>query len=95
MSNLFMTIVPQEETIKSLKDIKKPNDWSGLNVHFLGFDSLSQMSFRRNLPKSVEYLEKVMGSVVLNGYNIVGDGTPQAFIPILTSQTEVELPLTR
>ncbi|KAH7696603.1 hypothetical protein AAVH_36325, partial [Aphelenchoides avenae] len=28
-------------------------------------------------------------------YNIVGDGTPQAFIPILTSQTEEELPLTR
>ncbi|CAD6198672.1 unnamed protein product [Caenorhabditis auriculariae] len=29
------------------------------------------------------------------GYNIVGDGTPQAFIPILTAKTEVELPLTR
>uniref|UniRef100_A0A914ZH73 Death domain-containing protein n=1 Tax=Parascaris univalens TaxID=6257 RepID=A0A914ZH73_PARUN len=29
------------------------------------------------------------------GYNIVGDGTPQAFIPILTGKTEVELPLTR
>ena len=29
------------------------------------------------------------------GYNIVGDGTPQAWIPILTAQTELELPLTR
>lgn len=29
------------------------------------------------------------------GFNIVGDGTPQAYIPFLTGQTEVELPLTR
>ena len=29
------------------------------------------------------------------GYNIVGDGTPQAFIPILTGKTELELPNTR
>ncbi|CAI5447479.1 unnamed protein product [Caenorhabditis angaria] len=66
-----------------------------LNVYFLGFDSLSQMSFRRKLPNTVKFLEETMESVVLNGYNIVGDGTPQAFIPILTAQTEVELPLTR
>ncbi|CAI2352335.1 unnamed protein product [Caenorhabditis sp. 36 PRJEB53466] len=65
------------------------------NVYFLGFDSLSQMSFRRKLPKTVKFLEETLGSTVLNGYNIVGDGTPQAFIPILTAQTETELPLTR
>lgn len=29
------------------------------------------------------------------GLNIVGDGTPQAFIPFLTGKTEEELPLTR
>lgn len=28
-------------------------------------------------------------------YNIVGDGTPQALIPILTGKTELELPDTR
>lgn len=31
----------------------------------------------------------------MHSYNIVGDGTPQAFLPILTGKTEVELPLTR
>ena len=40
-----------------------------LNVFFLGFDSLSQMSFRRNLPKTVGFLENVMEAVVLNGFN--------------------------
>nr|CDJ83583.1 Protein of unknown function DUF229 domain containing protein [Haemonchus contortus] len=52
-------------------------------------------SCRRKMPKTVEVLEKSLGAVVLNGYNIVGDGTPQAFIPILTASTEEELPLTR
>ncbi|GMT08917.1 hypothetical protein PFISCL1PPCAC_214, partial [Pristionchus fissidentatus] len=65
------------------------------SVLILSFDSLSQMTFRRKLPKTVNFLEKQMEAVVLNGYNIVGDGTPQAFIPILTGKTEEELPLTR
>ncbi|KIH47725.1 hypothetical protein ANCDUO_22210, partial [Ancylostoma duodenale] len=47
------------------------------------------------MPKSVDVLEKTLNAVVLDGYNIVGDGTPQAFIPILTASTEEELPLTR
>jgi len=33
-----------------------------------------------------------MKASVLNGYNIVGDGTPAALIPILTSKHEQELP---
>ncbi|CAD6199776.1 unnamed protein product [Caenorhabditis auriculariae] len=66
-----------------------------MNVYILSFDSMSQMGFRRKMPKTVKFLEETLGSVVLNGYNIVGDGTPQAIIPILTGQTETELPLTR
>ncbi|KAI1709196.1 hypothetical protein Ddc_13969 [Ditylenchus destructor] len=91
----FMTIVPNKAKIEELQQVKRDDDWSGLNVYILGFDSLSQMSFRRNLPKTTEYLENVMNASVFNGYNIVGDGTPQAYIPILTGQTEEELPLTR
>ncbi|KAF8371356.1 hypothetical protein PRIPAC_77785, partial [Pristionchus pacificus] len=94
-SGLMMSVVRLDKRIEELKDKKRGDDWSGLDVYFLGFDSLSQMSFRRTLPKTVEFLEKELGSVVLNGYNIVGDGTPQAFIPILTGSTEEELPLTR
>lgn len=62
-----MTIVPDAKTVERSKQTKRPAAWSGLNVHFLGFDSLSQMNFRRNLPKSVDFLENTMGSVVLNG----------------------------
>jgi hypothetical protein len=90
-----MNLVPKQDLIKRLGSIQHDDNWSGLNVFFLGFDSLSQQAFRRNLPFTVEYLEKEMEAVVLQGYNIVGDGTPQAFIPILTAKTEEELPLTR
>ena len=33
--------------------------------------------------------------VDFSGYNIVGDGTPAALLPILTGQTEQELPEAR
>lgn len=93
--HLFKTVVPKKEAIERARSATKPKDWSGLSVYILGFDSLSQMATRRSLPKTVRYLEEAMQAVVLNGYNIVGDGTPQAFIPILTGKTEEELPLTR
>ncbi|EYB84596.1 hypothetical protein Y032_0314g2251 [Ancylostoma ceylanicum] len=92
---ILMSVVRKKDE-DLLKSGSKPSpDGSGLNVYFLGFDSLSQMSFRRKMPKSVVVLEKTLDAVVLDGYNIVGDGTPQAFIPILTASTEEELPLTR
>ena len=49
----------------------------------------------RNLPKSVNYFEKTMGAVRLKEYNILGDGTPAALLPILTGKSEIELPEAR
>ncbi|KAF1752938.1 hypothetical protein GCK72_019493 [Caenorhabditis remanei] len=94
-TTLLWTITDNEEAHKRARKLTKLEKRKSYNVYFLGFDSLSQMSFRRKLPRTVKFLEETLGSVVLNGYNIVGDGTPQAFIPILTGQTETELPLSR
>ena len=66
-----------------------------LNVLIWGHDSLSRNMFIRKLPKSYKYLMENLGGIVLNGYNIVGDGTSQALIPMLTGKTELELPETR
>lgn len=71
------------------------NDALKLNVLMFGFDSMSRNSFIRKLPKTYQYLSDVLEAHVLQGYNIIGDGTPQALIPILTGQTELELPDTR
>jgi hypothetical protein len=66
----------------------------GLDVLILGFDSLSHMTYRRKLAKTYKYFTENLKGIVLNGYNIVGDGTPQALIPIFTGKTELELPRT-
>lgn len=60
-----------------------------------GFDSLSRNHVIRKLPKTYKYITDTLQGDVLLGYNIIGDGTPQALIPILTGFTELELPDTR
>lgn len=52
------------------------------NVIMFGFDSLSRNAWIRKLPKSYKYMIEHLGADVLQGYNIVGDGTPQALIPV-------------
>lgn len=71
-----------------------PNTGLKLNVLMFGFDSLSRNTFIRKLPKTYHFI-KQLNALVLEGYNIVGDGTPQALIPILTGKIELELPETR
>lgn len=65
------------------------------NILIYGFDSLSRNALMRKLPKTYQYLVEKIKARVLNGYNIVGDGTAQALIPLLTGYTELELPETR
>ena len=66
-----------------------------LNVLMFGFDSTSHMSWMRMLPRTHRYFTEALGGVVLDAYNIVGDGTPQALLPILTGLNEMELPEAR
>ncbi|XP_013178648.1 PREDICTED: uncharacterized protein LOC106125813 isoform X2 [Papilio xuthus] len=63
-----------------------------LNVLILGFDSTSHNGFVRRMPKSYQFLKDEFKATILQGYNIVGDGTPAALFPILTGKTELELP---
>ena len=55
-----------------------------LNVIMLGFDSLSRNAWRRYMPKTYHFFVKVLKGIVMKGYNIVGDSTPAALLPILT-----------
>lgn len=60
----------------------------------LGFDSVSRVDWPRLLPKSSKILMDDLNAVVMNGYNIVGDGTPASLVPLLTGRMEHELPNT-
>ena len=72
--------------------ISIPKESTGLNVMMFGLDSTSRMTMMKNFPKSHKCFVKKIGAMVLEGYNIVDDGKPQALLPILTGQTELELP---
>jgi hypothetical protein len=65
--NLFMTITPNNTIIERLRRIKKPADWSGLNVYIIGFDSLSRLTFQRKMRQSFKYLTEQLDAVFLEG----------------------------
>ncbi|XP_045201848.2 uncharacterized protein LOC123555243 [Mercenaria mercenaria] len=65
------------------------------NVLIFGFDSLSRQMFMRLLPKTHTYFTEILGGSLLEGYNIVGDGTTQALLPLLTGKRETEIPEVR
>ncbi|XP_069997397.1 uncharacterized protein [Penaeus vannamei] len=94
-SNTVAGIRRDEDVRASTGWDKVPADGLRVNYLMIGFDSLSRNTFIRTLPKSYAFLSDVLGAQVLEGYNIVGDGTPQQLIPILTGKTELELPETR
>ncbi|XP_061714601.1 LOW QUALITY PROTEIN: uncharacterized protein LOC133523106 [Cydia pomonella] len=68
-----------------------PGRENSINVLIFGYDSTARNGFIRRMPKSWQMLKDI-GATVMEGYNIVGDGTPAALFPILTGQTELELP---
>jgi Protein of unknown function (DUF229) len=74
-------------------DVTDENDV--LDILVFGFDSVSRMTWMRQLPETHRFFVEQLGGVVVKGYNIVGDGTPQALLPMLTGQTETELPEAR
>jgi len=72
-----------------------PKTAARLNILMFGFDSVSRLTWMRNLPRSYEFLVEQLQATVMTGYSVVGDGTPQALLPLLTGRTEQELPEAR
>ena len=89
--NLHFGLTRRKDVIEKTKTVDMKGN-EGLNVVFWGFDSMSSLMVQRLLPRFHDYFVNTLGAIHLEGYNIVGDGTPQAFIPILTGSTEGELP---
>ncbi|XP_060603128.1 uncharacterized protein LOC132756151 [Ruditapes philippinarum] len=62
------------------------------NVMILGLDSFSRQMFQRLLPKTHEYFTKTLHGSLLEGYNIVGDGTTRNLMPMFTGKRMTEIP---
>ncbi|EDW80949.1 uncharacterized protein Dwil_GK11802 [Drosophila willistoni] len=90
-----LAVLPPEAVAQIQQQMQDVPTASFYNVLMFGFDSLSRNAFIRKLPRTYDYLTNQLGAIVLKGYNIVGDGTPQALVPLLTGYTELELPETR
>lgn len=92
----FSWLSPRWSGMKTgLRDVEVPHRrgrGDSLNVLILCLDSISHNQFLRKLPLSYNILTQELGAVVLNGYNILGDGTPAALFPILTGKSELEMP---
>lgn len=75
----ILTGIRKEAHERALPDVTKELPF---NVIMFGFDSLSRNAWIRKLPKAYKYMTKHLNADILQGYNIVGDGTPQALIPV-------------
>jgi hypothetical protein len=93
--NYHVTVPYVEGIHRRVEGVELPKGALGMNVLMFGFDSVSRMTWQRKLPKSYVYMMNVLDFIVLEGYNILGDGTPAALLPILTGKLEEELPEAR
>nr|XP_006817646.1 PREDICTED: uncharacterized protein LOC102808095 [Saccoglossus kowalevskii] len=95
-SEMHPGIARDQEALK-LARASSPMTQSALDVNIiaLGLESMSSMNFLRQMPKSYQFLTKTLEAVVLRGYNIVGDATAEALIPMLTGEKWEDLPETR
>lgn len=85
--------------IKSKQEVFERKDNLGkkhkLNILMFGFDSVSHVNFVKRLPKLYSYIINGLNGIVLDKYNIVGDGTTAAILGMLSGTFETELPETR
>ena len=91
---IYMAITRRQSVLSRVKALKPPNS-NLINVVIVMVDSLSRAAWQRHLPKTVKYFTENLKGTVLEGYNIVGDGTPQNMFPILMGLSEFEMPEAR
>lgn len=89
--NLFVQIVNKLNN-SVLNVPKTSNKCKPMNVILISYDSVSRPSWFKRAPKATSFALDTMKFELLSGYNIVGDGTPAALIPIYAGKTEEELP---
>ena len=86
---LLVQVHPKSEVFQRIASKGRKTDiHKRPNILMLGLDSMSHLAYQRKLPKTYKYLKEKLGSVVLNGYNIVGDATVAALVPILTGKSQ-------
>ena len=86
IEQFFVQIFPKPEVFQRISEVPPfvRINVIPLNILIYGLDSLSHLSFQRKLPNTYKYLKDSLNAIIMNGYNIVGDATTAAIIPLLT-----------
>lgn len=83
--NLYAQIISKLDTTKTEYSDPFSVDANGckpLSVMILSYDSVSRVSWINRLSKTMSFMKDVMDFDILNGYNILGDGTPAGYLII-------------
>ena len=80
----FTQIAVDDDVLERVRTTRAKRHSLQINVLMFALDSMSHMSYQRLLPRTYAYLRDELNAVILNGYNIVGDATTAAMLPILT-----------
>jgi hypothetical protein len=79
----FAQIHPRKEVFERINELHPKDGAKRMNVLMVIIDSLSHMSWKRKLPQTYRFLKNSLGSTILDGYNIIGDGTTPNIIALL------------
>lgn len=81
----LVQVYPKPSVFQRISKIQSQNsNFFQLNVLMFGLDSMSHLCFQRKLPLTYNLLKNKLDAAIMDGYNIVGDATTAALIPILT-----------
>ena len=76
----------KQEVMNRIKSVEVDDTIERMNVLIIALDSMSHLCYQRKLPKTYDYIQKKLHTVILDGYNIVGDATTAAIVPLLTGK---------
>ena len=84
----LVRIRPKPEVFERIAKIEaaSPRRPLQLNVLMFALDSMSHLCYQRKMPRTYKYLRDELGAAILENYNIVGDATTAAIIPMLTGR---------
>lgn len=74
--NLYVQLIDKLADKSNLEENSKEGECKPMNIMLLSYDSVSKAAWHNRMPKTLDYMNNVMNFVFLNGYNIIGDGTP-------------------
>ncbi|XP_052777656.1 uncharacterized protein LOC128214974 [Mya arenaria] len=77
---------------KLLRHIVRDKITERLNVMMIGMDSVSRLSFNRQMVKTKEFLEKELDAFDMSGYNKVADNTFINIVPMTMGKFVFEMP---